>query len=480
MKRFVLIFILAIALNINASAQTKSKISLVTKETSLGKVPPVIQAGAQLVSPDSSRVAFIVRHKDKFLVIENGKPGKEYDSIMRRSLSFSPDSKRFVYAARRGTDWFLVLDGVEQKIGAELVPNPLNANPLFSFDSKRVAMVLKRGDKVSVVIDGAESALFDSITGVTFSRDSRRWAYSATRGGKSLIVTNDGEGTEYKSISLPLFSPDSQRLAYIAYRGDEEFAVVSGVEGKSYSMIDGLTFSPDSKRLAYQAVNSDKKIFAVVDGVEGKAYNAGRSSPVYFSPDSQHVAYVATNGEKPFVVFDGIEQKEYPFILELVFSPDSRHLAYRVKIDEKQDMMVMDSREGKTYPSIEPESVRFSPDSQHLAYRVSVLKEDSVKKPSGDQGGSVDQTTVEEFIVLDGAEGPKWPSVSYPVFSPDSKYLAYAVTQNNKWLVVINGPQSKKYDVFLNPKRMVFDSNGAAVVAERKGKVLKVEVRIKS
>lgn len=43
----------------------------------------------------------------------DGVEGKEYDGLGGGMLTFSPDSKRVAYWARRGDRWLVVLDGVE-------------------------------------------------------------------------------------------------------------------------------------------------------------------------------------------------------------------------------------------------------------------------------------------------------------------------------------------------------------------------------
>jgi hypothetical protein len=46
-------------------------------------------------------------------MVVDGVVGKEYDGI--GDHAFSPDSKRFGYAADRGGKWSVVVDGVEGK-----------------------------------------------------------------------------------------------------------------------------------------------------------------------------------------------------------------------------------------------------------------------------------------------------------------------------------------------------------------------------
>ena len=49
-----------------------------------------------------------------WFAVVDGQEKTEYDRIGDASLSFSPDSKRVVYAAMRGLNWLAIVDGQEQ------------------------------------------------------------------------------------------------------------------------------------------------------------------------------------------------------------------------------------------------------------------------------------------------------------------------------------------------------------------------------
>jgi len=46
-------------------------------------------------------------------VVINGEEGEKYDGIEIWSLIFSPDSQRIAYVAKKGENWFVVIDGKE-------------------------------------------------------------------------------------------------------------------------------------------------------------------------------------------------------------------------------------------------------------------------------------------------------------------------------------------------------------------------------
>ena len=74
------------------------------------------------------------------------------------------------------------------------------------------------------------------------------------------------------------------------------------------------------------------------------------------------------------------------------------------------------------------ESLVVSPDSRHVAYAV--------------------KREEKWLVVVDGVEGKKYDGIleGMPVFSPNSKRVAYVAQRGGKWLVVIDGGEGKKYD----------------------------------
>src|ERR1019366_10033989 len=150
------------------------------------------------VSPDNRRLAYVKPKGDgKWCVVLDGAENDEYDSIGANSLTFSPDSLRFAYAAQRGKLHF-------------------------------------------VVVDGREGGAFEGIQqgGLAFSPDSRRVAFSAGRGARRFAVVDEMESEGYDMIGeSPFFSPDSRTVVYRAQRNQKWFVVVGGVEGEAY---DGI------------------------------------------------------------------------------------------------------------------------------------------------------------------------------------------------------------------------------------------------
>ena len=252
-------------------------------------------------------------------------------------------------------------------------------------------------------------------------------------------------------------SPDSRRVAYAAELDNMMYMIIDGKPDKLYDGVWIPVFSPDSKRVAY-IVKIDYKESVVVDGKEGKQYKEVED-PV-FSPNSKRVAYIAKIDDKEFVVVDGREGKQYEEVEDLAFSPDSRYVAYKASMRvayeagmqwleggilvaddaagaEKPivsqdklvavELVVVDRKEGKQY--YEVGSPVFSPNSKRVAY---IAKTDYE----------------EEFVVVDGKEEKQYYGVESPVFSPNSKRVAYMARIDDKEFVVVDGKEGEKYDFY--------------------------------
>ena len=85
-----------------------------------------------IFSPDSNRVAYIARDRDKMFAVFDGKEKKRYDSILANTLIFSPDSNKTSYVAKKDGKWFVVVNEEEGKTFDEI----LKYTPIFSPDSK--------------------------------------------------------------------------------------------------------------------------------------------------------------------------------------------------------------------------------------------------------------------------------------------------------------------------------------------------------
>ncbi|HBE79947.1 MAG TPA: hypothetical protein DDW65_19530 [Firmicutes bacterium] len=189
-------------------------------------------------------------------------------------------------------------------------------------------------------------------------------------------------------------------------------------------MYDGIQkssiiFSEDSQRFAYVAQNFGQYRM-VVDGKEVTA--ADKVSNAVFSPDSKRVAFLIRKKDEDYIVLDG-KESSYQNIFNLpIFSPDSKCIAFVVGNLKATPgaiptaaSVVINSRKGKQYDIVLPQSVRFSPNGDHLVY--------------------VAMKNKKWFTVLDGKEGKPYEAILFGskgiVFEDDETYRYIAVNGRN-------------------------------------------------
>ena len=75
---------------------------------------------------------------------------------------------------------------------------------------------------------------------------------------------------------------------------------------------------------------------------------------------------------------------------------------------------------------------------------------------------------------MDGKEGEEYDGImqGFPIFAPDSNFVAYVARSDNKNLLVANGKKGDKYDAIIISKggRVVFDSSNSLHYLAIKGK----------
>ena len=278
----------------------------------------------------------------------------------------------------------------------------------------KFAYVIKISGKFHAVIDGAKGKGYDAIvdevywrkTGITFSPDGKRVAYTAKIGNQWCVVLDGKEEQKYDAVSEVVFSPDGKRVAYIAQSGNKHCVIIDGKKEKKYiNIIGGPIFSPDSKRTAY--VVEDTCL------VKDKCYNLNHA-----------VDYCNK------AVIDGIEGKMYLSVRDIVFSPDSRRVAYQaypfVVLDDIEGVeillnflyrfitnsfVVVDDIEVGPFHAIDDGPI-FSPDSKHVAYTVLTGDRDYDGK---------------EFVMVDNIRGKEYRNIVLLGFSTNSLHIIYAV-----------------------------------------------------
>ena len=149
--------------------------------------------------------------------MSDGKEGPAYDGTASGSLTFSPDSGRLAYAARRGKQWFVNLDNL---------PGPA----------------------------------LEGFMGLRFSPNSRRFMYGGNMDGKRCLFIDGRMGPEYHPFNhrapLPFdFSPDSLHLAYVVSVGASQAVVLDQQQGPEFDeVVPGSLRFRENKGVEYFAI----------------------------------------------------------------------------------------------------------------------------------------------------------------------------------------------------------------------------------
>lgn len=262
-------------------------------------------------------------------------------------------------------------------------------------------------------------------------------------------------------------SPDSTRLAY-AVTNNKAYMEVNGKRYAKYDAISGITFSPDGRGFAYAGMHKNRW-FVICNGLKyGPFDDIGKTSPV-FSPDSKRIAYTVRRRNEWYVGVDGHEVGgPYEGFSPggVIFSPDSKRILYVIKRGATW-VAATDSHEDLPFPTIIQRSQIFSPDSKKIAYIAIVAGSNSGNAWAG-----------EAAVVINGEVQQTWThhddrnqkdGISKEIyFSPDSKRMAYAVKQNDRWSFIVDGSSQMQSDGFLsgwggNPQWTKFPDYGKTI-----------------
>lgn len=136
--------------------------------------------------PDKKGVGVLLTHENRFFLhqsfVNNKEKGRTYDEAA--DLVYSKDSRFYAYAARRGQDWF-------------------------------------------VVVNGKEGPAFDRVVSPIFSLDGKWLVYRARKDGRRFVVAANTEGKTirqqpaYEQVFQPVFTPDGKSIAYGVKDGNQ-------------------------------------------------------------------------------------------------------------------------------------------------------------------------------------------------------------------------------------------------------------------
>jgi hypothetical protein len=154
------------------------------------------------------------------------------------------------------------------------------------------------------------------------------------------------------------------------------------------------------------------------------------------SPDRRRVVFVAKVAGGEAVYVDGVAGKTYPAVASdplseaglgspFTFSPDGRRVAYVANFAPASSRargprrVVVDGVEGAAFDYIWTGSPHFSKDGRHFAYRA-------------ERGGK-------HFVVVDGKESKPYDLVHTPVFGGDGARVAFEAVRDKQTLFVVDG-----------------------------------------
>jgi Tol biopolymer transport system component len=261
-------------------------------------------------SPDSKHVVFGAQQGKKSFVVVNGQEGT-YDSLTAWGVTDrtnSHDMSRPIYGVDSQSS--VAYDDLSHIAlrGVFVGVLPEFTHLAFSSDGSHMAYAAKKGGEWVIVVDGRVTAECKE-TGYgspALSPDGKRLAFAERDGreGTFRLVVDGQPGAEYHAIYNPSFSPDGKHIAYTARKGStsgEGFTLVEdGQEGPDFSGIGNWAFSSDSKHVAYAAqtqrgliayndrgsmTDGAGKWSVVLDGQAGNEYSIILPGSLLFDPD---------------------------------------------------------------------------------------------------------------------------------------------------------------------------------------------------
>ena len=346
---------------------------------------------------DHRHFALVGANGSRMSAYLDGQPGEKYDQILTDPPVISADGKRIAYAARKGSQFFMVVDGKEYGpydslsfiLSAHLSgvhPAPFQATPNWPTSpslapTASISRLSRPLANQSVVVEDGTVISGQNATYPTafllFSKQGDHLLFVARSGGKAWVVLDGISGPKYTEVYHPQFSSDSHHLEYAVLTASNKVAVVfDGKEGPEFDRIgsdghgSGIQISSDNAHVVYTAGENGpgQPTYNVV--IDGKSIpNADR---VWMTADGKTIAYlsepVAAGGPK--IVANGKVGLEYAGFQALCFAPDG-HAIYAMRAQNGKSFVIDGDQESDGYDSVDLTSIKFSDDGKHMAYVAS-------------------------------------------------------------------------------------------------------------
>ena len=235
----------------------------------------------------------------------------------------------------------------------------------------------------TVTIDGIEGKKYDAIfmENLFSGSDSDCVTYLA-RENKNLLLIKDGQENKYTDFGIDIdrvyCTADYTRIAICDVKKNSLVVISNGKEEKRYDQIHSIyepMLSHNLNHIYYYIVGKRGKRYLVVDGEKRRLYY-NIIKKILIKAGGEQIIYIARHNGKEFVVINGKEEKPYDEITydSLTFSPDGNHIVYRAEEgiagEGGKAVIVVNGKEKNRYDGVGIPV--FSSDSKHIAYGAGV------------------------------------------------------------------------------------------------------------
>jgi serine/threonine protein kinase len=400
--------------------------------------------------------------------------------------AFSPDAKEFVYARNEKDNWDIYQQRLAGSVARNLTQNSPedDTQPAYSRDGELIAFRSERkGGGVFVMGATGESVKQVSNFGYypDWSIDGKEIVFSSllvvdpfSRGGNSKLYAVDVETGRTREIDAggdavqPRWSPNGLRLAFWGKdsSAQRDIWTVSPQGGDPLRITNDAAidwnpvWSPDGKFIYFISNRKGAPSLwrVAVDEISGRAL--GKPEPIIgplaqswqlnISRDGRRLIYVEklTRENVYAVNFDPVTYKvvgqETP-VLEGArrcsspdVSPDGQWLTYYSHGETNEDIFVVKtdgtSPSQLTNDSFNDRLPRWSPDGKRILYYSNASGKFEIWAINQDGGGR-------RQISFNNGRQPSFnngTNLSYPVLSPDGRWLSYCVAAGETFLIDAN------------------------------------------
>jgi len=402
-------------------------------------------------SSDSKHFAACLRHQGQDYLFVDGHMGPGCEQVDAGKFDYSPQNESFACEAKQNGRWGWLVRKSNQ---AKFFTKQAGDDDLLSGGGQQLYGMHIPASKGRNQIGGAYTTRYDpydpyfniKTKDKLFLSGNHQHTYylkSIPRQGTGVVIDGKLVNT-YSGIRSFWFTQDGH-YCYIGSlkkskpRNPQIIECV--VDGKvvvstdiKKSGIGSIHLSPDGQRYAYVSKNKGTG-YIICEGKKFGPFMMGYRPSYGFGPKGKHFWILAYQGDnrnkKQSFIYDGQEQSFIPYgNTAPTFSPDGTRFAFRSlapgfgekRINpERGYVMVIDDKPSSVYSGLGKPV--FSPDSKHLAFWA----------------GKGTHRSVDKFLVLDGREIPVGRQImldSCPIlFSPNSEDLWYSSTGSDAYLV---------------------------------------------